>query len=275
MAPCRSSFSSSTTRCSPSEHRGVLSCTYSLLLSRQTPLRRQSPTWKRKPNTPWERQGSHANHEPGGEALPCPPPRYPGATHLLHPLVLRARAARGLGLGARFGLGARLRGWRLGPGPALGRRGHGGAAQALRGRKAAGGARDGAGWGGTGTGMGMVCGGGCVGRLAGFGSLWEGFGAPLRAAGVVWAQGSASGSPGVCLGGAWALLRRTKLSFKCVLVTPPCQPPPCQPAPGRCRGCGKGSGARKQALVLVVKKFLKKCLSTELEEASASCLRRG
>lgn len=33
--------------------------------------------------------------------------------------------------------------------------------------------------------MGMVCGGGCVGRLAGFGSLWEGFGAPLRAAGVV------------------------------------------------------------------------------------------
>lgn len=83
----------------------------------------------------------------------------------------------------------------------------------------------------------------------------------------------------MCLGGARALLRRLKLSCKCVFVAPLLQPPPCQPAPGRCRGCGKGSGARKQALVLVVKKFKKKlkkkkCLSAELEEASASCLRK-
>lgn len=42
------------------------------------PLRRQSPTWKRKPSTPGARQGLHANHEPRGEALAPSPPEVPG-----------------------------------------------------------------------------------------------------------------------------------------------------------------------------------------------------
>lgn len=170
----------------------------------------------------------------GGEALPpAPPPRCPGPTHLLHPLFLRPRAARGLRLRARVRLGARLWGWRLGPGPSLGRRGHGGAAQALRGRKAAGGARAGPGPGEVGRGR-----GGDGGRPGGWGAQRgpartgrEGFGvppwgAPLVLLGPGVPRAALLEALGVCSERARALLRHPEVSRKCVLVSPAHRPPP-------------------------------------------------